>query len=289
MRPACGKGMLMRRCQSSCDAHCARRRGSGGATFEEESQRRRRNSVDEHQRQGLHRRSLRAPDTQGARQVACATARRGRQGRARGRRVNQGRCRRLFLRLRGHAGPGWLVDGRLYEPEAAPHRHHRHRRLVLSRACRTRGRGHCRRPMQRGAGYAGGAAAQRRHGDGHRAARRQSQSAGPAVRVSLCAGDGQHVRHVRHAPHAPVRHHQRAAGLGQGRSLPPCSAQRACDAARCRHRRGCRQFADGHRSAASPRLLRYQRRRRRPGARRARRSPRASSGRRSSSSARARL
>ena len=46
------------------------------------------------------------------------------------------------------------------------------------------------------------------------------------------------VRHVRDAPHARVRHHQRAAGLDQGRGLAPRAVQRARVPARRRDRRG---------------------------------------------------
>src|SRR5260221_8060728 len=51
---------------------------------------------DEHQGQGLHRRGLRAPDAQGRGQIGRATARRGGEGRARGRPPQARRHRRLF-------------------------------------------------------------------------------------------------------------------------------------------------------------------------------------------------
>ena len=125
------------------------------------------------------------------------------------------------------------------------------------------------------ADHAGGPSAQRRHGDRHRAARRQSRAAGDAVRVSLWAGDGEHVRDVRHAAYARIRHDQRAARLDQGRRVASCAAQPACDVARRRHGRGRGELADGGEPAASPRLLRHQRWRRRADRHQARRSPRA--------------
>ena len=95
------------------------------------------------------------------------------------------------------------------------------------------------------------------------------------VRAALRAGHREHVRDVRDAPHARIRHDQRADGLGQGRRLAPRAAQSACDAARRRDGRGCRQFADDRRPAAPARLLRHQRRRRRDHHDHARKSRRA--------------
>ena len=121
------------------------------------------------------------------------------------------------------------------------------------------------RTLQRRARNARRTATLGRHGYRHRAAHGQRAAARRAVRVSLRARDGQHVRHGGPPPHAPVRHHVRAARLGEGRGVPSRAAQSACDAAESGDGRGGREFADGRRSAASARLLRHLGRRRRAG------------------------
>ena len=73
----------------------------------------------------------------------------------------------------------------------------------------------------------------------------------------------QRLRHVRHAPHARLRHHQRAAGLDQGRGLASRAVQSARDAEGRRHRRGRAELADDLRPAAPAGLLRRHRWRRR--------------------------
>ena len=103
--------------------------------------------------------------------IAVPIACRMRQGRARRRRADEGRYRRLFLRRRRHAGARRAVDDRLSRPQAAPLGFDRYRRLVLPVAGRPRGRGDRRRQMQGRADHAGRAAARRGHGDRHRAAR----------------------------------------------------------------------------------------------------------------------
>ena len=87
---------------------------------------------------------------------------------------------------------------------------------------------------------------------------------GPATQ-NLYAHGGQ-------APHARVRHHERAARVDQGGRVAPCAAQRARDAAQRRDGGRGRELADGERPAAPARLLRDERRRRRPHRRAARRS-----------------
>ena len=89
------------------------------------------------------------------------------------------------------------------------------------------------------------------------------ESARCAVRDALQPGDGESVRDVRDAPHARVRHHQRAARVGQGRRFASRAAQPERDAAGRRHGRGSRELADDLRPAAPARLLRGERRRRR--------------------------
>ena len=74
---------------------------------------------------------------------------------------------------------------------------------------------------------------------------------------------GERLRHGRDAPHARVRHHERAARLGQGRRLASRAIQSARHAARGSDRRGRGELADDRFPAASARLLRDQRRRRR--------------------------
>ena len=222
-----------------------------------------RRRADEHQGQGLHRRHLRASDAARQGHLAGPDPRPGGQGRARGCRPQQGRCRRLLLRRR-RAGPGADVDGRVHGAEAAPRRCDRHRRRVLRAACRPRRRGDRGGQVQGGADHACRPAARRRHGDRHGAAQpRRHTDAGRAVRVPLWADGGEHVRHVRDAPHARVRHHRRAACLDQGRGLAPCPVQPACAAEGRGHGRGGGELADDLRSAAPARLLRHHRRRRR--------------------------
>ncbi len=129
-------------------------------------------------------------------------------------------------------------------------------------AGRPRGRGDRGRQMLGGADHARRQAAHRGGGDRHHPARTGGAVGRDRVREPLRAGHRQHVRDVRDAPHAPVRHHQRAARLGQGRGLAPCAIQPACDAARRGHGRGRGQLADDRRPVAPARLLRDQRRRR---------------------------
>ncbi len=147
--------------------------------------------------------------------------------------------------------------------ESAPLGLDRHRRLVLPLAGRPRGRGDRGGQMLDRVDHLGRPAAHRRGGDRHRAARGGGAVGRDRVRKPLRAGDREHVRDVRDAAHAPVRHHQRAARLGQGRGLAPRAIQPACDAARRGHRRGRGQLADDRRPLAPARLLRDQRRRRR--------------------------
>ena len=82
-------------------------------------------------------------------------------------------------------GLGAAVDGRLHEPEMPPRGQHRCRRLVLSGRCRPRDGGDRRRPLQHRTDHPVRTAAQRRPGDRHRAASRQSGRTGNAVRVPL--------------------------------------------------------------------------------------------------------
>ena len=213
---------------------------------------------DEHQRQGLYRRHLRAPDAACDGQDYPATPRRVGQGCARGRRPHKERHRRLFLRRRRHAGPRGTVDDRLSRPQAETHRFNRCRRLLLPAAGRSCRRGDRRRQMLDRADHARRPAARRGHGDRHGAAGSRTADAGIGVRAALRARDREHVRDGGDAPHAPVRHDQRADGLGQGRRLAPRAAQPTCDAARRRHGRGRRGFADDRRPVAPPRLLRHQ-------------------------------
>ena len=168
----------------------------------------------------------------------------------------------------GDAPGGVMADGRLPRPEGPPHRFHRYRRLLLSGPSRPCRRGDRRRQMLDRADHAGRQAAHRR--DAAARGRRRGR-----FRGGLRRHHAQRLRHVRHAPHARLRHHQRAAGLDQGRGLASRAIQSACDAARGRHRRGRAQLADDLRSAAPDGLLRRHRRRRRADRDHARRSPRA--------------
>ena len=158
-------------------------------------------------------------------------------------------------------GPMSMVD--YMGLKVPPRGLHRCRRLLLPGRGRPCAGGDRHRTLQRRADHARRPAAQRGHGDRHRAARRQSRAAGNAVRISVWPGDREHVRDVRHAAHARIRHDQRTARLDQGRRVASRAAQSARDAARRRYGRGRGEFADGGEPAASPGLLRHQRRRRR--------------------------
>ena len=167
-----------------------------------------------------------APDKSTA-QLAC----RGRQGRDRRCRADQSRYRRLFLRRRCPRRA--VADGRLSRPQGAPHGFHRYRRLFLFDPSRPRRRSDRRRQMLDRADYAGGQAAHRPDA----AARRRRRG---RFRGRLRRDHPQRLRHVCHAPHARLRHHQRTAGLDQGRGLPSRPVQPARDAEGRRHRRGRR-------------------------------------------------
>ncbi len=168
----------------------------------------------------------------------------------------------------GDAPGGLLADGRLPRPQGPPHRFHRDRRLFLSDPSRPCRRGDRRRQVLDRADHARRQAAHRPDA----AARRRRRG---RFRGGLWRHHPQRLRHVCHAPHARLRHHQRAAGLDQGRGLASRAVQSACDAEGRRHRRGRAELADDLRSAAPARLLRRHRRRRRADRRPRRRSPRA--------------
>ena len=160
------------------------------------------------------------------------------------RRADQGRRRRLFLRRR-RARPRrrcrWSTTSASScatsirpTPAARP-------TCIHVAPCR---RGHRRRQVQRRADHAGGPAAQRRHGDRHRAARRQRGAARRRVRVSgapttanmyaMCAMRHMHEfgttseqlawikvaasHHAQHNPHAMLR--ERRDGRGGASSSP---------------------------------------------------------------------
>ena len=219
----------------------------------------------DHQGQGLYRRRFRASDAACARQDRGAAPCRGGARRAGRRRADARRRRRLFL-LRRRAGAGAGLDGGVHEPEAPPYGFDRDRRRLLHRACRARRRSDRARQMRRSFDHARRPAAQRGHGDRHRAAAARSEPAGSRLGGALRHHHRQRLRHVRDAPHVRIRHHQRAARLGEGRGFASRAAQSARHAARGRHRRGRTQLAADRRSAAPARLLRHQRRRRRAGA-----------------------